>query len=468
MLGSRVRRVFAAAVLCVGFSFLAGTVARAGDAESSDKSVIDEVLAVLKKRGDIEEEDYQRLVAKNAAAEKKEKSLLPTMRFFGDLRGRMDSTWYREDPVSNRPNRFMGRYRARLGVAADINPYISGTFRLASGQGDDRSENTSFGDKVDFAPDSVFIDWAYLTLHPVQPDQMPVEGGKLDIVWGKQPNPFVWTQTPDIMLWDNDITPEGGAVTIAAQPLDTVRIFANAGYFVIQENSGFSGGANTFSADPHVIGAQLGSEVIPYENFAVGWRGAWYGFRSLNQSFFQRGVNGAGGVTSSGGNIALSEGVTVDPAGTAVVTGDPVVNVGELSMYLSWRGLDEWPVTLWGKYALNFNAGTIPSIGSDKQDKAWGVGGEIGDKAKWARIGVGYYRIEADSFPSQYIDSDLFDGFTNRYGWAFSVVRQIFRNTDFKTTLFWDHYIEGQLPVFATGVSGSERIRLQTDVEVKF
>jgi hypothetical protein len=248
-----------------------------------------------------------------------------------------------------------------------------------------------------------------------------------------------------------------------------VRIFANAGYFVIQENSGFSGGANTFAADPHVIGAQLGSEVIPYENFAVGWRGAWYGFRSLNQSFFQRGVNGTGGTSgSTGGNVSLSEGVTVNAAGTAVVSGDPVVNVGELSMYLSWRGLDEWPITVWGKYALNFNAGTIPSIGSDKQDKAWGVGGEIGDKTKWARLGVAYYRVEADSFPAQYVDSDLFDGFTNRYGWAFSVVRQIFKNTDFKTTLFWDHYIEGQLPVFATGVSGSERIRLQTDVEVKF
>jgi hypothetical protein len=35
-------------------------------------------------------------------------------------------------------------------------------------------------------------------------------------------------------------------------------------------------------------------------------------------------------------------------------------------------------------------------------------------------------------------------------------------------TLYWDDYIEGQLPVFATGVSGSKRTRLQTDVQVKF
>ena len=467
MLRYKARRLFASVLVGVGLSALVVTAAHAADGES-EKTVIDEVLAVLKQRGDIAEEDYQRLVAKNAAAEKKEKSLLPTFRFFGDLRGRMEGAWYRKDPVSDRPNRFSGRYRARLGASAEVNPYVTAVLRLASGEGNSRSSNTSFGDKVDFAPDSVFIDWAYLQLRPIQPDQMPVEGGKLDILWGKQPNPFLWTQTPDLMLWDNDITPEGGAVTIAAQPLDTMRVFANAGYFVIQENSGFSGGANTVSSDPHVIGAQVGSELRPFEEVSLGWRGAWYGFRSLNQSFFQRGVNGSGGVTSSGGNISLSEGVTVNPAGTAVVSGDPVVNVGELSMYLSWRGFDEWPITVWGKYALNFNAGSIPSIGGDKQDKAWGVGGEVGDKTKWIRLGVGYYHIEADSFPSQYIDSDLFDGLTDRQGWDFTAVRQIFKNTDLRLELFWDHYIEGQLPVFATGVSGSERIRVRTDLEVKF
>ena len=218
-----------------------------------------------------------------------------------------------------------------------------------------------------------------------------------------------------------------------------------------------------------MIGAQVGSELRPFENVSVGWRGAWYGFRSLNQSFFQRGVNGTGGTSGqTAGNVALSDGVTVNAAGTAVVDGDPVVNVGELSMYLTWRGLEEWPITLWGKYALNFDAGPIPSIGNDKQDKAWGVGGEVGDKTKWARLGVGYYSVEADAFPAQYVDSDLFDGATNRYGWAFTIVRQIFKNTDFRTALFWDHYIEGQLPTFAAGVSGSKRIRLQTDVVVTF
>src|SRR5262245_61224133 len=120
MLRIRARGVLAFLVLGPWFAVGAVPAARAAD-EQPEKAVIDDILAVLKKRGDIEEDEYQRLVAKNAAAEKKEKSLLPTIKFFGDLRGRMEAFWYQNDGVSDRPNRFRARYRARLGATSDIN-----------------------------------------------------------------------------------------------------------------------------------------------------------------------------------------------------------------------------------------------------------------------------------------------------------------------------------------------------------
>jgi hypothetical protein len=39
---------------------------------------------------------------------------------------------------------------------------VTAIFRLASGEGDSRSTNTSFGDRDDFQPDSLFIDRAYI------------------------------------------------------------------------------------------------------------------------------------------------------------------------------------------------------------------------------------------------------------------------------------------------------------------
>ena len=63
---------------------------------------------------------------------------------------------------------------------------------------------------------------------------------------------------------------------------------------------------------------------------------------------------------------------------------------------------------------------------------------------------------------------DLFDGRTNREAWSVYGSREIWPNTDFNLTLFLSDALEKSQPAYDDSVVGSERIRLQADVVVRF
>ena len=419
-------------------------------AEEPEASVVEEILGVLEQRGLIEAEEHDRLVARYHETEAKRESLLPRIRLSGDLRVRGEGFWYDEDATGDDPsNRYRGRYRLRLAGDVDVNDWVAAHFRLASGEYDLRSTNTSFG-RVgpDFDPDDIFIDRAYIELHPPE-GRLPADGtASLEI--GKTPNPFVWKETRDWMLWDADINPEGMAVQLTGEAFSGIQLFANGGYFIIDENSS--------NSDPHLIGAQLGGRIRATSELEVGARTSWYGFRSLDAAFIECGVDASGCPTSGGGNIP--DGLTSD---------SDRIDVGEFGVYAAWGGIEAWPIRVFGHIARNFSArdsDLFPAAGEEAF--AWGTGVEVGDKKKWAQLGGGYWWIEANAFPSQFIDSDLFDGETNRKGWAFWGVRQILPSTDLGVTLFVSDAIEDALPAFEQSVAGSDRIRLQTDLQVSF
>ena len=121
---------------------------------------------------------------------------------------------------------------------------------------------------------------------------------------------------------------------------------------------------------------------------------------------------------------------------------------------------------LFGHWARNFDAQATAL--ADEEDQGFGAGLEVGDKKQWVLLGAGYYRLEANFWPSQFIDSDLTDGITNRESWTLYAVRQIFTNTDLSLELFRSDELEDDSPTFDDSVSGAERYRLRTDVQVKF
>lgn len=426
-------------------------------AEGTDKSVVDEILNVLHERGDLDQADYERLVSKNAEHEKKQSaSWTSRIAISGDLRARYEGFFFHPDQIADLENRHRGRYRARIGVAATINDYATAVVRVASGEGDLRSTNRSFGRSgPDFDPDDIYIDLAYAQLRN-RDGQIPVVGGIATLQAGKVPNPFLWKIGKDSLLFDNDITPEGVSVAYAVSPWQGIRLFSNAGFFVLDENFSTTG----VNKDPKLIGLQLGTEFTPSSPFAFGFKSSWYGFRSLDASFVSRGVNGAGSVTQSAGNLV--DGLTGDATGGSM-------DVGALDAYGSWRGIDDWPVTLYGSLARNFDAESsrlYPRAG--RNGDAWMVGFELGDKARWLKLGSGFVHVEANAFPSMLIDSDLVDGTTNREGWLFYGSRQLFSNTDLNVALFSSDGIEDQLPAFQHTLSGSKRLRAQIDLDMKF
>jgi hypothetical protein len=93
---------------------------------------------------------------------------------------------------------------------------------------------------------------------------------------------------------------------------------------------------------------------------------------------------------------------------------------------------------------------------------------EGGDKKKYINLGAAYFYIEANAFPSQFIDSDLFDGRTNRKGLCVYGSRQLLEGTDFNFKVFGSDAIETELPAFEESVEGSERVRVQIDLVYKF
>jgi hypothetical protein len=416
-------------------------------ARAEEGSVVQEVLGILKERGIVDQAEYERLALKNASYEKqRSQGLLSKIQWFGDARIRVEDFWYQEDALGvERDDRHRFRYRLRVGALAPIHELVTAGFRLASGEDDLRSTNQSAGrNDEDFDPDSIFIDQAFVSVRA--PGEWLGEGSSLAVVGGKVENPFRWKATKDYLLWDPDINPEGGSLLFSTKPAERWTLTANAGYFVVDEN--------TSAADPHLLGVQGGVSVTPVEAIELGARASWYEWHSLDADFFARGVDGTGGSTVSAGNLpgGLSDGSKF--------------GAGELAAYLRWAGSEDWPVLLFGHWARNFDAQATAL--ADEEDQGFGAGLEVGDKKQWVLLGAGYYRLEANFWPSQFIDSDLTDGITNRESWTLYAVRQIFTNTDLSLELFLSDELEDDSPTFDDSVSGAERYRLRTDVQVKF
>jgi hypothetical protein len=407
--------------------------------------VIEDVLQILKERGIVDDSQYTELVAKQQSWEAKNAPLLGKIEFSGDMRLRYENFFFDEDEFGvDRSNRNRFRYRLRLQGKASINEYIDATFRLGSGENDHRSNNRTLGFDPDFGPDDIFIDQAFLT---VKAPKDWIDGLTLTGVGGKVPNPFFWKSGKYDILWDPDINPEGVGVSLAYKPIENLTLFSNAGYFIVKENG--------TSIDPHVLGIQAGTLFAASEEVEIGARLAWYSWRSLDDAFFTR---------------AAAFGSILDglAAGAPTKAADDY-NTGDLSVYLKWNGIEGWPLLFYGQIAKNFDAVDSQIFGAaGKEDTGWGVGVEVGDKKKLVMLGVGYFSYEANFWPAQFTDSDLFDGFTNRKGWAFYGAREILPNTELSVQIFMSDELRPSTTSFPTSVSGADRLRLQTDLLVKF
>ena len=80
----------------------------------------------------------------------------------------------------------------------------------------------------------------------------------------------------------------------------------------------------------------------------------------------------------------------------------------EFSLYSKFKPSKAWPILVWGSFVKNLEAKKVGTI--DKEDGAFGLGFEVGSKKHFAKLGLGYFEVEANAVPAAYMDSNLFDG----------------------------------------------------------
>jgi hypothetical protein len=443
------------AALALACLVLAAGVAAAGE-EAEDPAALTALVNTLHKKGVIDEQEYTDISARAASAQAAEAAdWWRRLTIWGDFRGRYEGFFYERDPDGERmDNQQRGRYRLRVGLASEINDYMRFVMQLATGDVDDRSANQSFGGNLDWGKDEIDVDLAYLEFQPFPHDgQIPLDS-TLFVDVGRMPNPFLWKNGRDIMLWDNDINLSGVDARFTTKPAEVVDLFANTGFFIDDENAS--------SKDPSLYAIQLGANARAHEKVTIGGRVSFFQFMSLDEAFVERAADSSNGpsVTTGGGNIL--DGLTGSADGGRA-------GILATAFYLRSNCFEDWPMTLYGSFSNNFSAEDsvlFPQAG--KEPIAWAVGFEFGDKKRYVQLGTAYVHLEANAFPSMFVESDLFDGRTNREGFVVYGTREIFKNTDLALTTFIGDSIEKASPAFDDSVPGAERVRVQADILVKF
>lgn len=139
----------------------------------------------------------------------------------GDLRLRYQ---YKHEKADNNyaKDTHIGRVRTRLGLESKVNDnIIAGVGIATNSDGDPRSTNISFGDKKGgfSSKMEVRLDYAYAKYMPLS---------WLNIVGGKMlPGDVLWEPTD--LVWDTDITPEGGVIGLNKNIGSNASVFMNTG-----------------------------------------------------------------------------------------------------------------------------------------------------------------------------------------------------------------------------------------------
>ena len=303
------------------------------------------------------------------------------IKFKGDLRVRSDRLESERvvgsgetATVEDAADRDRMRFRARLAAEAKVTDTTKVGFGLASGDGDPRSSNQTFTNAN--SAKAVYIDLAYA-------DWAFAPGARL--VLGKQKQPY-W-RSGQSLFFDNDINPEGGAVTY-----ERGVFFGSAYGWMLQEN--YTADPAGRNQDPHVLGAQAG--------LALPWLD---GETRVGMHYYDCGACQGNAPFWGGGN---AYGNTTLPDGTLKY--DYNVLLVEAQVGTTLAG---YPFLAWGGWARNLASGV-------EYDTAFDLGvmlGRAADPGTW-EVGLLYHSADKDALFAQLTESDFAAGRTDGYGWG--------------------------------------------------
>jgi hypothetical protein len=444
----------------------------AAPAEASKSEMqkeIDRLRKIILEEQEIIAGAMKRIDALEATKTSQDKAGINSIKLNGDFRYRYE--FIHQDPQSNNligvrgplrrasesDSRDRHRLRLRVGIDWTVNDEVTVGARIATTMGADNvSTNQTLDDA--FAKKDLWLDAAWFDYHPFAVPGLKIMGGKMN-------NPF-YTPGKTQMIWDQDITPEGLAVsytnTMAKQPNlpPTYRfrpweLSASAAYFIVDERA------------LDIDGTMFGAQGIVKRNFnedssrsLLGGL-SYYGFSDVE------GFPPLFSATDNFGN-ALSRAIT---SGTALYAND--FDIGEAFVEFT-TPIWERPFNIYGDVAYNF-ADIDKSYDDDTGRLAWALGMSYGrcvTQNSWA-LRYEYRYVDRDAVIGAFADSDWGGGGTNSKGHTLGVEYMPLKNTRLALTLFLNENMGSDalrlLPVFGPreNIDGPYQ-RLQFDANFKF
>jgi hypothetical protein len=424
---------------------------------------------------------------KEQAATEKAVSSIPALpdwvkmvTLFGDVRIRNES-FFQEGT----PDRIRQRFRLRFGAKVTPSDEIETGFKLASGNADDPiSNNQTFTDEFTFK--NINISNAYIKLTPYKMiglDRLGFDRPWLTVMGGKFDTPFYVPPTPNQLIFDPDLTPEGFFETLKAVDekegfLRTVAL--NLGQFIFQENSntgeaaiyGFQGlftmafGDAVFNiapADYHYVDpssiavARNTNNQLDISNFVQLSDGEIVGGTPIDLTKVGPNKNG---MTSPVVDPVTGEVIT--PAKPITITRliNPFNEVDIPMDILIPTGLPRWPVRLYGDYVINTD-----SRGSSA-NKGYQGGFTIGNYKDPCDFffSYAYESLETDAVISAFTNSDYGrNGGTNTKANILQVGYVVTKNFSLLSTAWIDKAV-----VNVPARNPNTDVRWQVDAITKF
>jgi len=325
-----------------------------------------------------------------------------------------------------RTGRDRDRIRARLMIRAIVNDEWDVALRMATGQydvvgdtilADTVSTNqtlTDFGSRKDF-----WLDLAYFDYHP-----LAIEG--LNVIGGKMPTPF-YKVGKNQLLWDGDLTPEGGALRYVRTLSESDALAVSGGGFWLNEESS--------DVDTSLWGIQSYiKHAFSKPNYILAGAG-WYDY---------------GNIQGLEDEYGIGLGNTIDS-----VTDEWVNDYDVLELFAEYgTEVGKLPLVAYGTWVENTAAASA--------DTGWLVGATIGkakDPGSW-QFGYNYRDVERDAVLSVWSDSDFNGGLTGGKGHTLSAAYQAFKNVQLALT-----YFHGEIELTSPDL---DYRRLHAELVVKF
>ena len=370
----------------------------------------------------------------------------------GDVRGRFEQFSGDNAALIDR-TRF--RYRVRFGVTASIMDNLEAGFRIASGDAKGIGSQSSAGNSLssnstmqdNFTKKGIYVDTAYGKWTAINSG-----GWLLAATVGKMDNPFTFTP----MVFDPDLTPEGGALTGGYTINDKHNITFAGGGFVMDEE-----GSTTH--DPFFYGGQ------------VTWNAKWSS--KVSSALGVGGFQIVSPEQLSTANVPyVNQGNTRNANGVLVNNYNPIIADASVTYTFDHAPLyaGAFPVKLAAEYIIN------PGASKDNEGYWLGVTfGKSGTKKTWD-LTYRYEALQADAWYDQLVDDDFgafyansptaggkgYFGGTNMRGHMIKANYSFTDSFTFTATCFIDELINS--PVGGANQPQNNAIHFMADLMWKF